>query len=278
MKKRIGILLFAISSMSLTGCDFIVVGRKKALERITEIGDNLVYTDRIQSLYAKSSTSITEETKTGDVETKEVHTVEWALKVLTMLNYIYYRETEMIEDVVNDTTTIISETEMWNYKLGRKYYFVNSEIHGNETTKTYTVEKGNTELRDQLNKKISKAVDACFNGEERDEYVEQTIDLIERDEQEEDRSVKYVSYGKGNLSVNAIKEVSETKDGITSSLEENYHFEWKRYALKKEGSIITETKTNEETGDFTKTTKDTTYWFKTFFIPRFPKLKQFNKN
>ena len=278
MKKRIGILLLAISSMSMTGCDFIVVGREKALERIYEISDNLVYTDRIQSLYAKSSKEVTEESKTGDEETKKIHTTEWVLKILTMLNYIYYRKTEKIDDVMSDTTTIISETEFWNYKLGSKYYFVNSEINGSETTKTYTVEKGSTELREKVNKKISDAVDVCFNGADRDEYIDQTIDIIERDKNEDDLSVKYVSYGGGNLSVNAIKEVSETNEGVTTSLEESYHFEWKRYSLKKEGSIITKTVINDETGDYTKTTTDTSYWFKTFFIPSFPKLKQFNKN
>ena len=277
MKKKIGVLLLAVSTMSVCGCSsFIPCKREKAIEKMEAISDSLVYTDKVDSLYAKRSIELSTESKEGETEKNKKYTNEEVLKISIMLNYCYTKTSSRTEDLLTGESTV-NETEKWEYIFGSKYYLVERTLNGDEESKTYTKTKSNSEAKTNLKKNLRKLIDKSFNGDQRENAINETLDVIDRDEKDEDLSVKYMSNGGGFLSVVANKETSETNEGITTSTEEAYSFIWERYSLKKKGLVGVITTTNEETGDYSKITASDSFQFKTFFIPKYPWLNKYTE-
>ena len=236
------------------------------MDRIYNIYDNYIVCDGVQSLYNHSKYELTTESKDENGEVNIKTTEEKFFKVLTMMNYLY-----------NKTTTTVNECETWEYKRGSKFFLFTKIIENNEETKTYSVQPSSKELRTKFRNKMKNTINNSFNGPQRDVYIDETIELIKRDRDDEEFNAKFSSSGRGKLSVNAYKESTETKDGIISSLEESYYYDWKKYSLKKMNTEVTEKKENESNGNYTKVTTGKYFYFKTFVYPSYPKKKQFQK-
>ena len=274
MKKHFGILLLSIASISLGGCDFIRIGKEKALERINDISDNLVYTDKVQCLQTRQTVDMTTESKNGDNYINRTANVYALNKFFTTINFVYSKlKTESTDLISGESLSI--ETETWKYIRGSKFYIVTSEIKNGVENKTYTVEKATKELKNDFKKEMKESIDKALNGLPRENAIESTLDIVKDETRDLDR--KFISYGKGNLSVTSSYHDFEESSSGTVELSEYQHYEWKRYALKSSHTKSETHTVNKETSDYSLTKFESTFSFKTFFLPGFPRLRQFKK-
>jgi len=276
MKRRVGIVLQLISLVTLSGCNFIRVDHNKALDRITEISDNYVYVKGVQSLQTESSLEITTEKKSSSEEINMKYTVETYLKVFTPIYFLYKRTTIKCEDLITGHS-VLDEIVTWKFKRGTQFYLLTSKTVHNEETKTYNAIEANEENKNNLKKEMKDEINLSFNSKDRDDCIDVSMEVINRDAIGENIKTKYITYGHGDLTVVASAENSVTNENIDSFSKENYYIEWKKYSLRNESSFVVESTTNRETNEYSKVTTKTSHSFKTFVIPTFPKIKQFKK-